>query len=117
MRKNIYRGWSEKVGLLEPGKFKVGSDVDGVLNGFIFDDDDVPIHLELTQYIGINDKKGKMIFENDIVKLKKRGMDFTGVVKFSNGAFWILAKNGSVCIHFFTKLSKLEVIGNTYERW
>lgn len=69
------------------------------------------------QYIGLSDKRGQDIYEGDIINFKKDGgaIEFTGIVKFSDGAFWIQAMINKVCIHFYSKVCEIEVIGNIYE--
>lgn len=62
------------------------------------------------QYIGINDCKGKRIFENDIVKyINFIGKEDIGIIEYANASFSIY--NGCTRLYAFIDY-EIEVIGN-----
>jgi len=69
----------------------------------------------LGQSIGLSSKQGVQIYENDIVTMTRAGATTKGVVTFMDGAFYVLDTNSHTCIHFFSKISELKVVGDTSE--
>lgn len=72
--------------------------------------------VELMQYTSLKDKKGREIYENDIVKTKIGVMDFVLKVVFENGKFIAIGDDDDLtAFDLFTIADKCEVIGNIYE--
>lgn len=90
-------------------------DVDGKCFERMWEDMDEDGNYILCQYIGLEDKNGKKIYESDLIE------DNVGVgsVEYSNGAYRVDYRNGSYkwFIDFLdSEKRQLEVIGNIYEK-
>ena len=67
----------------------------------------------VTQYTGLKDKNGVLIFEGDIVTTPYR--DTNGYIYYSAPTFGLKDKTG-VCVDFtWEDFNEFEVIGNIYE--
>lgn len=87
-------------------RVKINNDIDFVLNM----NSKKNQNIELMQYIGIKDKKGKEIYEGDIVRYFK---DELAIIEFKRGCFVIESKNH--IDYFHEILGEIEVVGNIYE--
>lgn len=82
---------------------------------------------KLLQYIGINDKDGKEIYNGDIIKRKDLtpiskiyGEEETGIVEYNGAQFVLKMTDGSYhdissCRNVFGVMAEYKVIGNIYE--
>ena len=75
-----------------------------------------------TQWVGLNDKNGREIFEGDIIEIDGHVWTETGIVEFDRGSFIFkqlkdFRQNQTiVCLHDAIRQTwKLEVIGNVWE--
>ena len=66
------------------------------------------------QYIGVDDKNGKEIYEKDIARVDGKRELFTVVWVFDTARFGLQGKEELLCFEFGIG-SRIEVIGNVYE--
>jgi len=75
------------------------------------------------QFTEVNDKNGKEIYQEDIVKysyispLDGKEKSYVWVVKYKNGMYWLRHIGGlkHYDASLFLKYNQIEVIGNTFE--
>ena len=61
--------------------------------------------------LGLHDKNGKEIWENDIVEIKEKGINKKGVITWENGCFFVKTKE--YCLPLYDLLEyEIKVIGN-----
>ena len=134
MRQILFRGqtrkYGEKVKMQDgtklPGRWVYGGVLQGVGDhSIIYGGEDVNdpskgldkwcVHTDtLGQFTGLTDKNGKKIFEGDILRFMACGIEYTGCVVFSNGAFWIRCR-------FYDKIGaivseyKPVIVGNIHD--
>lgn len=69
------------------------------------------------QYTGFKDKKGRLIFEGDIILLKAYGDKYVGEVKFVDGIFGVSCKFYTAQIGYAVINCKPIVIGNIHDNF
>jgi hypothetical protein len=83
----------------------------------LFEQDDMLIPC---QYTGLQDKNGKDVYENDLVRIDKIGFREirTGKIGFKHGAFCVefLEPTSTVSFNFMHQLGPFEVIGCALEK-
>lgn len=67
------------------------------------------------QYISLNDKNGKKIFEGDIVCGLFADEKITGYIKYGSNAHFYIERNGLYGIHLDNAQDWLEIIGNIFD--
>lgn len=71
--------------------------------------------IELMQYVGIKDKNGKKIFEDDIVRFTTGTYTSIGYVEFYNGMFQVVDIEDDECTEILCYCDELEVLGNCWD--
>lgn len=104
-----FRGFDKVTGFME-GISKI--DLDSGWGYYIDDNEEwqhIPVQF-LMQRIPVSDKKGKPIYESDIIRVK--GHIYT--VKFVGMGFWFVNKKNE-CFVFDSKAYSIEIIGNIHQ--
>lgn len=80
-----------------------------------YGDDEVSKDIILMEFTGLNDWKGKNIYEGDILKFKEFGKEYFAIVMYSTmlTGFRAYAQDGGD--KYLSNLNQSEVIGNKYE--
>ena len=109
MKVNKFRIWDNDSNRFIKGDFSLGME-SGEIRGIYGEKFS---GLEVNQYIGVNDKFDKEIFEGDIVKGKTfDDIDIFGVVVFDGGSYKI---KGDVISFYRWYDYDIEIVGNIYE--
>lgn len=71
----------------------------------------------LCQYTGMNDKKGKRIWENDIVRIENSMDEGIGNIEFYGGMWYVDGEpsNSMYDIMEYDDIAEIEVIGNIFD--
>lgn len=69
----------------------------------------------ICQYTGLTDKKGKKIWENDVVYMRCNGLSGYGKVIYENGCFWIDDNKRGRKYPFSNHDVKYRVDGNIFD--
>lgn len=91
-------------------------------NGLWFDaPKHIDSHIAVMQWTGLTDKKGKEIYEGDIVEIIHPCWSATCETKFMDGAFWFIEKDNPVnnsqvrADKFLKQKWEIKVLGNIFE--
>lgn len=69
----------------------------------------------ICQYIGLTDKNGKKIWENDIVTGYFNHKPISGHIKYGSNAVYFIERKGLYGIHLDNSEDWLEVVGNIFD--
>ena len=67
------------------------------------------------QYTGLTDKKGKKIFEGDIMAFTAYGFDYVGTVEFADGSFSVMCEHASPFLDQAVSKHGAYIIGNMHD--